>query len=520
MLEITKESRLSHEDCNDIAHWFDLGFDFYEARSIENGKEIRWVRACNEEAKDRIAILRSPGNIHAFAWIIPDHKGELPLLDKIYCEKCWRWSSKKQWKKHQEECYICGCGDRVKKGDGHDNQCSKLHWKKSQRYIGHDPEKAKVYKKATDDNVSRYNHFADFEAIPINKKFEICMVVLVTDKMKGKECIITEGKDTALQQFVGHLMGLKGYLWFFYGAKFDALLLLKYCISVGIPIDHTSLMFKGTTLLSFKMKTDKGDLQIKDLWRFTPDTLKRSCKAYEVDLEFSKTDFDFKKVQNWKDFEVHKDEMRDYIVQDGVAMREVFVNYSKTVYQVYKAKPCKYLTRSQLCYGIWSSDCPFMGELYKTPMEFLDKTREFYRGGRVFCGRPAWQSKDWIEICRGYNKGRYPVVLTQAQYDQIVDFLVYSDVNSLYPSAMVNREYPAGKFEWEEIEEGGVREAQLINFLRLGWPGWNLMAAKVSAICPKNLNVPFLMERNEDSEVHQNLFDKTGWWTGMKGRVV
>jgi hypothetical protein len=338
-------------------------------------------------------------------------------------------------------------------------------------------------------------------------------------KYTTKQVEVFSGTN-AMDLFLKFLMNYKGVLWFFYGARFDAHFVLKYCIENAYAMDPDSLLFTGTNLLSFKIKTNVGWIELKDMWRFTPDRLDKTCKAYEIPVEFAKTSFQFDKVKNWKEFEKHKEEMDVYIRQDVLAMAHVFTKYSETCFLEYGCIASKFMTRSHFTYGIWTTICKphLMAQLYKTPLEFMDYTRSFYRGGRVFCGRPTWQSQNWMKLLEFRPPGIFPILLSQEEYDAIDDFLVYTDVNSLYPSVMVNIDYPIEKFEFrnfddEEPEDETSQTMHLLTLRRL-MPCWKLWAAEVSVICPNNLNVPFLMERNEKSEVHQTLLPKRAWWTG------
>jgi hypothetical protein len=520
--QVDEETFMTNEVLTDICanKHFHIALAIFEMRSIENGHQFELVGWLNPDGKRKMAVLQYGPYP---AWMIPDAKGELKLLDLRFCNKCSKYYNQKTFRVHQQLCYICPCGARQLRTDGHELICNKPHWNQKKRaQLKKDPEKAKVYEKAKGVVYDAFNHYADFEAFPDpeSRKYIICMAGIRTAFMhqfSEKEVRVFEGRNT-MDQFLKFLMELKGTLWFFYGARFDAHFVLKFCLENAYPINTESLLFTGTNLLSFKIKTNVGSLTIKDMWRFTPDSLDKTCKAYQIPLEFSKTSFRFEKVKNWDDFDEHKDEMRDYIKQDVLAMAHVFGKYSETCFKEYGCIASKFMTRSHFTYGIWSTICKpnLMAKLYKTPLEFMDYTRQFYRGGRVFCGRPAWQSQQWLDLCKGHNPGKFPILVSQKQYDAIDDFLVYTDVNSLYPSVMVNVDYPIEKFTFINFDAQPNHLQERIHLLSLKNQEacWKLWAAEVSVKCPNNLNVPFLMERNEKNEVHQTLLPKRAWWTG------
>lgn len=96
----------------------------------------------------------------------------------------------------------------------------------------------------------------------------------------------------------------------------------------------------------------------------------------------------------------------------------------------------------------------------------------------------------------------------------------FLDVNSLYPSVQVKRKYPIGAYKKTDLRAGSLEEKTWITTLdgerkSKNKDLWNKTAAQVDITCPKNLNVPFLLERSEKGEVSQTLYDKVKvWYTG------
>lgn len=81
----------------------------------------------------------------------------------------------------------------------------------------------------------------------------------------------------------------------------------------------------------------------------------------------------------------------------------------------------------------------------------------------------------------------------------------------------VKKKYPIGDYEIKHLPQGSRTERKIIQTLtgNKKCPHkefWNRAAACVDIVCPKNINVPFLMERTPKGEVLQTLYDKKETW--------
>lgn len=508
--QMTADRVMDMDEMGRLSQWIGMNIVFYHFISIEGGKAIQpsGVAIITQQGWKNIAILRDDSDCFAFAWIIPNKKGQLPLLDHLYCLKCWTWNPKKGFAKHIKECYICNCGQRHKQGDGHQTLCKQvtLQERCAKKWGDY---KAKIYKtEPTTEFTMANNHFADFEAWQ-TPRFEVYAAVLVTDSMKNKEAYVSIGRNS-FADWINQIMNLKGNLWFHYGGRFDAHLLLKYCIANQMVILEESILRTGSTILSFIIKTRVGELQVKDMWRFTPGTLKDNCRAYKVDQDMSKSEFDHKLITSWEDVEEHSKTILEYVSLDGICMREVFTKYSQVIFETYKLLPCNFMTASHLTYACWSAGLPRSDYLHKTPIEFEKTVRSFYRGGRIVCGRPIWESVS-LTYWKKKLKAEPSLAMTKEEYDAIDDYMIYGDVNSLYPSVMAGKRYPVGAFAHRTYIPCQLRLfMEEFNTTNL----WERCALKVTVECPDDLNIAFLMERTEKFETVQNLLEKTGWWTG------
>lgn len=511
-LEITFDSVI--EDHKPIASFFGVNIIFFDFTNTPHGKVI--TQTCKDNVivdrkKPNCALLRDSSNVRAYGWIIPNIKGELPLLEHAYCVKCCMWFPKKKIKAHVADCVICPCGFRGSLTNGKHEGCSKPHWRASSCFG--EKKLAKIYLQSVNKEWNTKDcHFADFEAFPdkSNKaKYTVYGGVIVKDSCKEKECWTTIGPNS-MHDFMEEIMKLQGCLFFFYGGRFDALLLLKYLIKHSYPILETSILQTGSTILTYTIKTDAGELQIKDLWRFMGGTLKSNCTSWGVNEDVSKGEFDHLKIKGWEDVETYKEEILEYMSLDGICMKKMYDLYAQTYFKMYKIDVKEYMTASHVAYGCLSSSWPkeFHELMVRTPIKYAETIRNFYRGGRIICGRPRWESMEACE--RWLSEG----IVSREEYNAIKDYIIYCDANSLYPSVMKGKKYPAGNFHHITLTSGNVwmQEQHLKGITEMDT--WTRAAYRVVVDCPTNLNVAFLMERSEKQEVIQTLYQKEGWWTG------
>src|ERR1700733_13345905 len=125
--QIEKDTFMSNDMLLDICQdpKFNIGLALFEPASIKNGHKFEFVGWIHAEGKYKVALLQ----IGPYpAWLIPDAKGQLLLLDQYLCHKCCKYYNKKSFREHQSLCYICHCGQRQLRNDGHDNLCNREHW--------------------------------------------------------------------------------------------------------------------------------------------------------------------------------------------------------------------------------------------------------------------------------------------------------------------------------------------------------------------------------------------------------
>jgi hypothetical protein len=573
---------------HELAMLYNITVDFYEDRAIERGRELKYIFTLGVPTPDSknigvLSILRNDGQkTNYFALLLPDRENCLPLVQNyFYCNTCGHYSyfkKKEGWVKHLRECTKCNtCGKTCKHGDGHITNCNAQHWQKSKRrdrshirFYEKEPEEVKVL-----DFSEQW--FGDFETLTPDG--EQNYQVYAGGFIGGREtdfCKIHYGR-TSMDDFMKDIIArCTGTMWFFNGSRFDNFFIFKWLLRKRVRIDTRSLLINGNNLLSIKFKTKRGWLQLKDLSKFLNGSLDDCCKSFGLPEDKSKTEFDHNKMKTWEDVEKHRKECWDYLKMDVISLRELFKIFSNTIFKLYRLNVAKYMTITQIAYAAWTSDLPanIVNNLFKTPVGRSERVmREMYKGGRVLCGRKEWKSQFFRQVLKNRKKWYDPKLLekdpdahllvqhegyciSQELYDKIIDYLVYADVNSLYPAVQISTDYPfkviqkvneKGQKEekWESIPPEalshfpygkhtikkhtakGIDEAQLILEINekhmVAKEKWMRMGACVDVICPKDLSVAFLMTRKEaknekdkfKTEVVQDLHDKVKqWYTG------
>lgn len=503
---------LTSMDAPSISEWLsfvNVSLDEYQSTPIGLGwKEIQKI-CVHGTGTQHIPIFRYKSD---YALLLLNRHHQVELEKNKECSVCFEWISGNILK-HQQKCNRCDCGKRFTDLVKHSKKCKGVKtWKKCKNL-------ATTYAKLEDGTPFNMDgcYFADLETFPdkITRKFTpysiACIGPAPSDKPFfecGRHCI---------RDFFDYCNQLDGTLWFHNGGKFDAVFLLDYIFKNGLTIIPNSLMMTGSTITTFTLKTEKGELVLKDLYRFCKGSLLRLCKAYGVSPEESKSAFEHDSITNWEDVAKNVEIIKKYNIQDVIAMRAVYREYSKAIFEDHKILAKNYMTASHLAYGAWSAAMPAKHYLNRTPVELEEKTRSFYRGGRIVIGRPFWQSTDYAKVMDNMNYDGDAYIVDSEVRDSIEDYAVYGDVNSLYPAVMVNRQFPLGSVNYKVLEES--LSQNMIEKFNPDDPE-TMEIFHRSAYCitidpPKNLMIAFLMTKNEKGECQQSLeLIKETWYTG------
>ncbi len=578
-----------------IADIYNVIIDYYIEYPVDGGKELYYSYslgggnyAKNGIIPSRIALLKSNEwtYSHIYLLFFPNRSRKLDLVCKwIYCNTCGDWRGKKDWVEHLKKCRKCGkCGKQFFYGSAHELHCTSNHYNKDKRKP---TDEAKMYELEDEEKkeLSFENiHFADLETfVPPEERDYTTYAAGYTNSSENDNIVHIWTGKRSLDDFMWMLIkSCEGVLWFFNGSRFDNFFLFRWILKHGIIYNQHNLLISGNNILSLCFKTKKGWLHLKDLAKFMIGSLDSNCKAFGVPQELAKSEFDHLKIKTWDDVNYfHIKEYSEYLRLDVVALKTLYMIYAKQMFNLYHLDIGKFMTSSQLAYASWSAGMKKKElKFYKTSAENENIMREMYKGGRVFCGRKEWKSsffkqvmdslEDNIIAMKPFNTPKEGPSgidalfiadltidgkkITQELYDKIDDYLVYSDVNSLYPAAQVNCKYPYGRCKrillidtlicsetylpkMKELERDYLLEMIYLKGIQNIKDGkkqrnpdfvkymkqkkaemkekWWKTGFCVDVECPDDLTVGFLTFKNDKGEAIQDLLPKTKiWYTG------
>jgi hypothetical protein len=191
---------------------------------------------------------------------------------------------------------------------------------------------------------------------------------------------------------------------------------------------------------------------------------------------------------------VNKEEVIDYLKHDVWALASLYRIYSSNMFACFSMDVNSSCTPTQFSLHCWNTTVTdHLKSIYiPTSGEEEDDDRAAYYGGRVMCQRKNYLSKDFV-----FEEPKH--------FDDILDYLVYPDVNSLYPSQMKNVEYAYGKWKYRSPFE--IKPDYINSMEHERWMKRCMFQVDVS--CPRNLLTSFLMDRDPVShQVNHNLFPK------------
>lgn len=168
------------------------------------------------------------------------------------------------------------------------------------------------------------------------------------------------------------------------------------------------------------------------------------------------------------------------------------------------------ISLSEFAYNVWSVSCSITSQIFvpHTGKEENDDRAAYY-GGRVTPQRKEFISSEYVE-------GQ-----TEYEYEDLEDYLIYPDVNSLYPAVCDKFTYAIGHWKYLKPEE--IFLMDILNILNGTTPDVDInppnhskliprMCCKVSVVCPKNIITAFLVERLPCGKLVHTLNDKVGQW--------
>lgn len=512
-----------------IAHYYGIKITIYQHKKYPEYTAIEETRSYGKGPICAF-LKKSP---YKWAFLIPDKNGKLGLISYKKCHTCWVWMKRDRKKvgedrklcfeEHLKQCHVCKCGHKYENGSAHPATCKKPNWHRTKM-----EGQCKNYEKSQDtDYMEHSQYFADFETFSevkkkngkdIGTKYQVYAAGLLTPKDSfTNETRIWAGPN-ALDDFMNYLLDEgDGILWFFNGSRFDCAFMVEWLVFNNVEIKSPIMDISSAVTFEFETNKRKGSkIIVKDLARFLQGSLDANCKAFKLDSDVSKTDFDHSLIKSWDDVEKYKIKYSSYLRLDVVALREIYRKYAKVVFDCFQVHICNFLTTSHLSYGAFSSNIdPKL--IISIKKEDENNIRQSYRGGRVLCGRKRWISECFNRFVLRKQLLGDDFYISQEEYDELEDYLEYGDVNSLYPSVQVDRLYPVGNYIMKTLnDEESFQHCNAVNDQSEDLkPLFHKSILQVNVECPKNIMVAFLLTKKEGGGVQQDLNNKVEeWYTG------
>lgn len=331
------------------------------------------------------------------------------LTNLKYCHTCCNYFD--DIEEHQKDCHYCSRCRRPYSGTHTKSDCEE-----NLNTVSYGTKSVQRVKEDKVFNATNHVIYSDFETIVIDGVLVPYACAFAIDD--GKTTIY-EGQD-ALDKFIDDMLKLKGEytLVYYNGSRFDCYFVYNNLVKRNIQIDNV-ILANG----SYKKFTFNG-ISVFDLNLHLTGSLRSNCKAFGVEADKSKGEFDHKLIKEWSDVEKYHEQWYPYLELDIISMRELYKKYSSQVWNDLHFNTNKFITVSSLAEKAWKTTLKER-LILPTYDEDCFIRRSIY-GGRTYMNKQFFES--------------------QGEDDYLLD----CDVVSLYPSAMVY-EYPCG--EMTKIEE-------------------------------------------------------------------
>ncbi|NRA92637.1 MAG: hypothetical protein HRU26_08125, partial [Psychroserpens sp.] len=248
---------------------------------------------------------------------------------------------------------------------------------------------------------------------------------------------------------------LKLFLNAYNGSNFDHQFILKDLMKQGIVFHK--MMMKGNSLIA-------GEYGLFSFWDLLKHKAPGKLKDLGKDLgcDIAKGDIDYERFDRpyEEQSKAFQEEIKKYLIKDIQLLEETTIKMIKTFYNetktIFKLKNkglnlTSFISIAQASFAIWvrfneknnkpehrayiQKPTKAQEDFFRDTHKISNRTEPLQLGG-IYGGRCYPSKRNYkSEQLRSYLDG-------ELSYDEIKDFLVYIDVNSLYPAAMAHFEYP------------------------------------------------------------------------------
>ena len=239
-----------------------------------------------------------------------------------------------------------------------------------------------------------------------------------------------------MEQFIRHLQRFrdksKVYLNAFNGSRFDHYEFVK-TVNKMYKEDATLKMNDLILNNGAIIKATVGNIECFDISKHITGTLRQNLE--ELGCSVQKGEFDYNLGDEWENMSKESQTACiTYLEADVLGLKELSERLNKTCFENFKINLYKYMSTSQLTYDVWvhHRHKESTNIIYLQTPEQEKFFRESVYGGRTYKYKHGFISTQ-----------REAFLNKKLAFEDIDDYLVDADVNSLYPAAMLE-EFPIG----------------------------------------------------------------------------
>jgi hypothetical protein len=281
------------------------------------------------------------------------------------------------------------------------------------------------------------------------------------------------------------------YLNAFYGSKFDHFKLYANFKKSGLGAAKDRLMSNNSIL-----KANFANIVFFDLWKHTVGSLRSNLESFNCKIQ--KGEFDHKRSCRWEDMDCGtRQDCLKYLEGDVMGLKELYDKLSLANHKQFGTNLTGLISTSQNAYQQWTKTLKDI----KIPLPTLEEYKDFRSSlyaGRCYKAKSNFTSTEYDRYMRG-----------ELKYNDIDDYIIDLDVNSLYPAAMKCL-YPAG----ETFKMQAAHIAMENECLKLTKEFRYLSICRIKFKANRYL-AHSILPRREDLALIWDLNDNEGWYNSI-----
>lgn len=281
------------------------------------------------------------------------------------------------------------------------------------------------------------------------------LIVLYSDK-ETKVWFKENSYDNIIRKFIDYLFKYySNYTVFAHNLKdFDGRFILDELYPKEFHSKQKTCLFRDQKIMSINLKKN---ITLKDSVLLLPDSLATLAKNFNLEIRKGELDHQSIRYSNYKNY---KEEAIEYCILDCKILYDVLREFEKLSKPLSDVNPLTCITLPQFAYHTFLSK-----KFFPEDWEIYHMDKEKYKF-----------------VHSGYYGGRVDVFRTYIKFD--TDSIVYLDVNSLYPFAMM-KTMPEGKGKW--LDSLKVDINSFFGFI------------DVTVEAPSDIHIPILPYRHKGS---------------------